>query len=122
MLNRLMNYATFILMFALAHPAVAQVDWKKVKRFIQEDVQIKEETKEYLILYHPELGKTVQVSISETSSTDIRGERSYRRGGNPYIKWEATIRLLNNQALPREMWSRFLKSEFLSLLRPSRLG
>ena len=122
MIYHLLTLCIVALTAVTAQPVQGQVDWKKVKRFIQDDVQVLEETDEYLILYHPGLETTVQVSISETSMTDIRGKRSYRRGGNPYIKWQATIRLLNNDALPRNRWSKFLKSEFLTLLNTSSLG
>ena len=106
------------LLFAAA-PANGQ--WKMLKKFIQQDVVVVEETKVLLVLKHPELSELMVVALKDgAGEADIEAATVQERGGNPYRIWVASEKLINEK--PKQVWGRFFRSEFLRLLRAPDSG
>ncbi|MEM1247288.1 MAG: hypothetical protein AAGA81_19735 [Acidobacteriota bacterium] len=108
----------FLLLSILSVPAQGQ--WKMLKRFIQSDVVIVEETKSVLILRHPEVTEMMVIGLKDGVDADIKADTAQARGGNPYRIWVASEKLLQDPSKPKQVWGRFFRSEFLRILkRPS---
>jgi len=115
-----------VLLSLIVAPANAQ--WKVVKKFIQPEVTIVEETKAALILSHPEIdalvvmtmkpGKDVAMTMGSEDAPDIYGQMNQKRGGNPYRVWVASENFWNDPDRPKQVWGRFFRTEFLKILRP----
>ena len=109
---------TLLLSVGVVSAAQAQAQWKQVKRFIQKDVEITRETKDYLVLYSAAVGDSIRVRIEKEDNAEIVGKKTIKRGGNPYVVWRAAVSFWNNEVVPKSEWAKFFRSEFLALLRP----
>ncbi len=98
----------------------AAAQWKMLKKFVQKDVEIVEETKTVLVLRHPELDELMVVALKGESDEepDIQADTAQERGGNPYRVWVASEKLWNDPDKPKQVWGRFFRAEFLRILRP----
>ncbi len=113
------RWATPLLATMLALVASAAIgQWKMVRKFVQPEVEIVEETKSFLILRHPEIKALVVLSLETGGEADIQGELEQERGGNPYRVWVATENFWNDPDRPKAIWGRFFRVEFLKILRP----
>lgn len=111
------SLGALFLVAAFLVPCEARADWNQVKRFLQPDVRVVQETDETLVLRAPSVARLVVLSDSDTVTCDIRAERKVRRGGNPYRVWQATKTLVEDASLPRSAWGRFFTTPFLRILR-----
>ena len=110
----------FVLLGALGSASEASAQWKMLKKFVQKDVEIVEETKTLLVLRHPELDELMVVALKNDGDEqpDIQGDMAQERGGNPYRVWVASEKLWNDPDKPKQVWGRFFRAEFLRILRP----
>ena len=113
-----------MLWLILAVPVVqAQPSWRVVKKYVQPDVEIVRETREALVLRHPDWPDTTLVLTTEQrQDSDIYEVLARRRGGNPYRTWKATEAFWNDPQRPKQTWGRYFRAEFLRLIRPPRSG
>lgn len=96
--------------------------WNSLKRSIQPEVDIVEETADSLKLYHNVLSDTLLVTLEPAESAHIFGGVEWERGGNPYRVWVALPRFWDNPGLPRELWGAYFDDAFLDALRPPPEG
>ena len=95
----------------------SNAQWDKLKRFIQTDVVIVEETEAKLVLFHKTLSDTIFLSSELAEDSDIYSKLSQKRGGNPYRVWQATDKFWNNPRRPKATWGKYFSSSFLKILR-----
>ena len=113
-----------MLWLILAVPVVqAQPSWRVVKKYVQPDVEIVHETREALVLRHPDWPDTTLVLTTEQrEDSDIYEVLARRRGGNPYRTWKATEAFWNDPKRPKQTWGRYFRADFLRLIRPPHSG
>lgn len=106
------------LLAALSLPAHGE--WTMLKRFLQSNVVIVEETPSRLTLRHPEVTDLMVIGLEDGVEADIRGKIAQVAGGRPYRVWVASEKLLQDPAKPKQVWGRFFRSEFLRILKRPR--
>ena len=107
----------------LATPAKA--DWKILRKFLDEDVRILEETEDKIVLFHHAAAGTLVVCVERNEKCDIYGELKRNRVGNPYRVWVVHEDLWRDPNRPRSEWGQCFRSPFLKILRappPEKLG
>jgi len=116
------KYLSVLLVLISFVSSVQAGSWSKIKRVIQKNVQVIEETKESLVLFHPELQDTIKLSYDSASDADIIidiiGAMEKSHGSNPYQVWVATERFWSSTKLPKSQWGQFFRAAFLKGLRP----
>ena len=116
MMKKVLLLALVMMVYAPIMPAHAQ--WKVVKKFVQKDTKIIEETEDHIILYNAELDATIRVTVADMPEGEIEGHRRIKRGGNPFIKWFYSERFWGSSEIPKSEWSKFFRSAFLALIQP----
>ncbi|MEM1128690.1 MAG: hypothetical protein AAGI71_18750 [Bacteroidota bacterium] len=96
----------------------AQSTWRVLKKYVQDEVQVVEETNRRLVLYHTTRQDTLVVTTRQDPGADIWGRVEQRRGSNPYRVWTASAQFWENPVRPREAWGQYFRSGFLRILRP----
>jgi hypothetical protein len=96
---------------------MAYAQWKIVKKFVQPQVHILEESEDLLILYQPTLGDTLVLTGEREPHSDIYGKIVRKRGSNPFRIWYVHKNLGSDPTRPRNTWGRFLSLTFLNMLR-----
>ncbi len=106
-----------VLIAALAAPLVAQAQspWRQVQRYLQPDARIVSQTDERLVIASGE--QQFVLSTERGEGVDVLGGLARNRDGNPYRIWQATPNLWLDASRPRSGWGRFLRSDFLRLIR-----
>lgn len=97
--------------------SMAYAQWNIVKKFVQPQVHILEESKDLLILYQPTLGDTLVLTRERGPHSDIYGKIVRKRGSNPFRIWFVHKNLGSDPTRPRNTWGRFLRMTFLNTLR-----
>lgn len=106
-----------LLGLALAAPAAhAQAPWNTVRRYLQPGAQVVTETPDRLVIEAE--GQRLVLALEGGPGVDVYGVLARNRDGNPYRVWRATRRLWNDAARPRAGWGRFLRADFLRIVRP----
>ena len=112
-----------VLGLMLAVPVVqSQPSWRVVKKYVQPDVKIVHETREALVLRHPDWPDTLVLTTEQREESDIYEVLARRRGGNPYRTWKATEAFWNDPKRPKQTWGRYFRADFLRLIRPPHSG
>ncbi len=93
----------------------AQSPWRQVQRYLQPDAEIVSQTDERLVIAAG--GQRFVLSTEAGVGVDVLGGLARNRDGNPYRVWQATPNLWLDAASPRSGWGRFLRSDFLRLIR-----
>jgi hypothetical protein len=116
--GKLLRLSLAFVIFGMASHAQAQ--WSIVKKFVQRDIQIVQETEHLLVLSHNVVQDSLILSMAETTQVDIYAGLDQKRGGNPYRIWIATARFWDGSKRPKRTWGRFFHAEFLKIIRPPR--
>ncbi|MEM6647215.1 MAG: hypothetical protein AAF730_13285 [Bacteroidota bacterium] len=117
---RILSISLIALFWALAvaQPAKSDPAWRIVKKYLQADVIILEETAETMTIRHSVRGDTLRIGVRPCADCDIYGRIEARRGSNPYRVWVASARFWDNPQRPRNVWGQYFRSSFLRILRP----
>ncbi len=93
----------------------AQSPWRQVQRYLQPDAQIVSQTDERLVIASG--GQQFVLATKRGDGVDVLGGLARNRDGNPYRVWQATPNLWLDASRPRSGWGRFMRSDFLRLIR-----
>ena len=75
--------------------------WSIVKKFVQPQIKVIEESNDQLILFHPVVGDTLILTKEQKPHSDIFGKVIQRRGSNPYRIWYVHPNLASDPARPK---------------------
>lgn len=108
---------SLLLLAVVAAPVAshAQSPWRQVQRYLQPDAEIVSQTDERLVIAAG--GQRFVLSTQSGAGVDVLGALARNRDGNPYRVWQATPNLWLDTSRPRSGWGRFLRSDFLRLIR-----
>jgi len=95
----------------------AQAQWFMIKRLLQKEVKIVEETEKRLILYHNGLEDSLIFTTSNEPEADIYGDFEVRRGGNPYRVWVRSKKYWSTPRLFQDIESKFFLQSFSKTFR-----
>lgn len=106
------------LVLVLVPVSSADAGWDRVKSYMQAEAEVVHEDEDRLVLRHPDLSVPLVLTHEQMADSHIYGALQRNRQGNPYRVWVATAQFWENPELPRAMWSRFFRAEFLGIVRP----
>ena len=92
--------------------------WRIIKKYIQKDVEVVEQTEDVIGLYHTTRQDTLWLGLRPCDTCDIVGFIEERRGSNPYRVWTANTQFWDNPDRPQSTWGKYFRGSFLRVLRP----
>lgn len=105
------------LLIGFVNAGKAQAQWFLIKRSLQKEVKVVEETERRLILYHNGLEDSLIFSTSNEPEADIYGDFEVRRGGNPYRVWVRSKKYWSTPRPFQDIVSKFFLESFSKTLR-----
>ena len=99
-------------------PSPSRADpWGAVVDRLAENARAVERSETHLVIAVPELHHRLVLSAGRREGADIWFELRSRRGRNPYRAWYLRRDFARDPPVPKNDWPRFLRVEFLRLLR-----
>ncbi len=95
----------------------AQAQWIAVKKSLQKEVQVIEETASRLVLSHRPSQSLLILTTSKEPDSDIYAALEVRRDGNPYRIWATTEKFWNKPHLAEDAGGKFFHVSFSKALR-----